>query len=123
MEVIENSKIFWKFHQRNDRKVARAVREGNVDTITGTGWGFLDNFFYFLYSIRFLKIIDIKSVGYKRIMLPLVVLITTYSMKILLGISSMNKIPALLFREIALLSMIGSCSYTDKKWKLQERQR
>ena len=107
MEVIENSKIFWKFHQRNDKKVAKAVREGNVDTITGTGWGFLDNFFYFLYSIRFLKIIDIKSVGYKRIMLPLVMLITTYSMKILLGISSMNKIPALLFREIALLSMIG----------------
>jgi len=122
MAIIENSKIFWKFHQRNDKKVAKAVREGNVDTITGTGWGFLDNFFYFLYSIRFLKIIDIKSAGYKRIMLPLVMLITTYSMKILLGISSMNKIPALLFREVALLRMIGSCSNTDKKWKLQERQ-
>ena len=40
-------------------------------------------------------------------MLPVVILITTYSMKILLGISSMNKIPSLLFREIALLSMIG----------------
>jgi len=107
MAIRKNSKIFWKFHQRNDKKVARAVRDGNVDTITGTGWGFLDNFFYFLYSIKFFKIIDIKSVGYKRIMLPLVMLITTYSMKILLGISSMNKIPALLFREIALLSMIG----------------
>lgn len=107
MATIENSKIFWKFHQRNDKKVAKAVREGNVDTITGTGWGFLDNFFYFLYSIRFLKIIDIKSAGYKRIMLPIVMLITTYSMKILLGISSMNKIPALLFREVALLRMIG----------------
>ena len=105
--MIGNKKIFWKFHERNDKKVARAVREGNTDTITGTGWGFLDNFFCFLYSIRFLKIIDIKSVGYKRIMLPLVMLITTYSMKILLGISSMNKIPSLLFREIALLRMIG----------------
>ncbi|MCG2791805.1 MAG: transposase, partial [Actinomycetia bacterium] len=105
--MIGNKKIFWKFHERNDKKVARAVREGNTDTIIGTGWGFLDNFFCFLYSIRFLKIIDIKSVGYKRIMLPLVMLITTYSMKILLGISSMNKIPSLLFREIALLRMIG----------------
>lgn len=107
MAIMENSKIFWKFHQRNDKKVAGAVREGNIDTITGTGWGFLDNFFYFLYSTGFFKIIDIKSAGYKRIMLPLVMLITTYSMKILLGISSMNKIPSLLFREIALLSMIG----------------
>jgi len=76
--MIENSKIFWKFHQRNDKKVAKAVRERNVDTITGTGWGFLDNFFYFLYSIKFLKITSIKSPGYKRIMLPLVMLITTY---------------------------------------------
>ena len=105
--MIGNKKIFWKFHERNDKKVARAVREGNTDTITGTGWGFLDRFFCFLYSIGFLKIIDIKSAGYKRIMLPIVMLITTYSMKILLGISSMNKIPALLFREIALLRMIG----------------
>ena len=102
-----NEKIFWKFHERNDKKVAKAAREGNVDTITGTGWGFLDRFFYFLYSIRFFKITDIKSTGYRRIMLPLTMLITTYSIKILLGISSMNKIPNLLFREVALLSMIG----------------
>lgn len=40
-------------------------------------------------------------------MIPVVMLITTCSVKILLGISSMNKIPSLLFREIALLSMIG----------------
>jgi len=101
------TKIFWKFHERNDKKVAKAIREGNVDTITGTGWGFLDRFFYFLYSIKFFKITDIKSSGYKRIMLPIVRLITTYSVKILLGISSMNKIPNLLFREVSLLSMIG----------------
>ena len=101
------TEVFWKFHERNDKKVAKAVREGNIDTITGTGWGFLDKFFCFLYSIRFFKITDIKSAGYKRIMLPLVMLISTYSIKILLGISSMNKIPNLLFREVALLSMIG----------------
>jgi len=105
--MSQNNNIFWKFHERNDKKVAKAVRQGNIDTITGTGWGFLDKFFCFLYSIRFFKITDIKSSGYKRIMLPLVMLITTYSMKILLGISSMNRIPNLLFREVALLSMIG----------------
>ena len=76
-----NEKIFWKFHERNDKKVAKAVREGNIDTITGTGWGFLDRFFYFLYSIRFFKITDIRSAGYKRIMLSVVTLITTYLSK------------------------------------------
>lgn len=101
------AEIFWKFHERNDRKVAKAIREGNIDTITGTVWGFLDRFFCFLYCIGFFKIIDIKSLGYKRIMLPLATLITTYSTKILLGISSINKIPNLLFREVSLLSMIG----------------
>lgn len=103
----EKDKILWKYHERNDKKVAQAVREGAVDAITGTGWGFLDKFFYFLFSIGFFKITDIRSAGYKRIMLPLTMLITTYSVKILLGISSMNKIPSLLFREIALLQMIG----------------
>ena len=110
-----NEEIYWKFHERNDKKVAKAVREGDIDTITGTGWGFLDRFFYFLYSIRFFKITDIKSTGYRRIMLPLTMLITTYSIKILLGISSMNKIPNLLFREVALLSMIGFTATLDKE--------
>lgn len=105
--MVKEDKILWKYHERNDRKVARAVRDGEVDSITGTGWGFLDKFFYFLFSIGFFKITDIRSAGYKRIMLPLTILITTYSVKILLGISSVNKIPSLLFREIALLQMIG----------------
>ena len=118
-----NNNIFWRFHERNDKKVAKAVREGNIDTITGTGWGFLDRFFYFLYSIRFFKITDIKSTGYRRIMLPLTKLIITYSVKILLGISSMNKIPNLLFREISLLSMILIYSHSDKERLMQKRQR
>jgi hypothetical protein len=105
MEGRDN--ISWRLHKRDDRKVAASVRAGDIDTITGTGWGFLDKFFCFLYAVGFFDIVDIRSAGYQRIMLPLAVLITTYSVKILLGISSMNKIPALLFREIALLSLIG----------------
>ena len=35
--MIESKEIFWKFHERNDKKVAQAVRKGDVDTITGTG--------------------------------------------------------------------------------------
>jgi len=103
----ENDNISWRFHKRDDRKVAASVRSGDIDTITGTGWGFLDKFFCFLYAMGFFDIEDIRSAGYQRIMLPLALLITTYSVKILLGISSMNKVPALLFREIALLSLIG----------------
>ena len=102
-----DKKLNWKFYERNDRKVARLVREGSLETITGTGWGFLDRFFSFLSQIGFLKIIDVEGNGYKRILIPLVRLVTTYSVKILLGISSMNKIPDLLFREVSLLKLIG----------------
>ena len=119
--MSQNNNIFWRFHERNDKKVAKAVREGNIDTITGTGWGFLDKFFYFLYSIKFFKITDIRSAGYQRIMLPLTKLIITYSVKILLGISSMNKIPNLLFREVSLLSMIGFTATLDKEWLVCKR--
>ena len=46
----------------DDKKVAKAVRQGNIDTITGTGWEFLDRFFYFLYSIKFFKITEQKII-------------------------------------------------------------
>ena len=93
-----DEKLNWKFYERNDKKVARLVREGGLDTITGTGWGFLDKFFAFLNEIGFFKIIDTPGRGYTRILVPVARLITTYSVKILLGISSMNKIPDLLFQ-------------------------
>ncbi|MCL4416210.1 MAG: transposase [Actinobacteria bacterium] len=102
-----DEKLNWKFYERNDKKVSGLVREGALDTITETGWGFLDRFFAFLNEIGFFKIIDVEGKGYKRILIPLVRLITTYSVKILLGISSMNKIPDLLFREVSLLKLIG----------------
>jgi hypothetical protein len=102
-----DEKLNWKFYERNDRKVAGLVREGSLETITGTGWGFLDRFFSFLSQIGFFKIIDVEGRGYKRMLIPLVRLVTTYSVKILLGISSMNKIPDLLFREVSLLKLIG----------------
>ena len=31
--MIEENKILWKYHEGDDRKVAAAVREGDIDTI------------------------------------------------------------------------------------------
>jgi len=97
----------WRFHFRDDRAAAQRIRQGRSEFITGTGWGFFDKFFSFLYALGFFPLLDIKSSGYQMMMLPLVKLLTTYSLKILLGISSMNQVQSLLFREIALLQMIG----------------
>ncbi|GFP31245.1 hypothetical protein, partial [Candidatus Hakubella thermalkaliphila] len=107
MRDYSREHLLFKFHFRDDKEVAQRIRQGRSDFITGTGWGFFDKFFSFLYALGFLALLDIKAKGYERMMLPLVKLLTTYSLKILLGISSMNQVPFLLFREIALLQMIG----------------
>lgn len=99
--------LVWQFHHRNDKKVAQKIREGDVDLITGTGWGFFDKFFAFLFALGFFSVVSIEGNGYQRKMLSIVMLLTTYSTKILFGISSMNQVPHLLFREIGLLKMIG----------------
>lgn len=107
MRDYSREHLLWQFHFRDDKEVAQRIRQGRSDLITGTGWGFFDKFFSFLYALGFFSLLDIKAKGYQRMMLPLVKLLTTYSLKILLGISSMNQVPSLLFREIALLQMIG----------------
>lgn len=101
-------KARWKFYSRNERKVAQALREGRATCGAGTGWGFFDKFYIFLWNLGFFSIAEkIKGKGYERVLISLAKLLLTYSIKILLGISSLNKVPYLLFREIALLQLIG----------------
>lgn len=107
MKDYSREELIFQFHFRDDKEVAQRIRQGRSELITGTGWGFFDKFFAFLYSLGFFPVLNLETKGYQRMMLPLVKLLTTYSVKILLGISSMNQVPPLLFREIALLKMIG----------------
>jgi hypothetical protein len=43
----------------------------------------------------------------KRVMIPLIYLLSTYSLKVILRISSLNRIDSFLFKDRALLEMIG----------------
>lgn len=101
-------KARWKFYSRNEKKVAQELREGRATCGAGTGWGFFDKFYIFLWNLGFFSIAErIEGKGYERVLISLAKLLLTYSIKILLGISSLNKVPYLLFREIALLQLIG----------------
>ena len=73
----------------------------------GAGWGFLDHFFIFLFSLGFFARIDFRPKRVKRVMIPTVLMILTYEMKQLMGISSMNQLEEHLFRDTALLKIIG----------------
>lgn len=97
----------WAFLERNQAAVEEAVRDHNYDQVLGTGWGGLDSFLVLLQEMGILELFRTLGEDYQRRLIPLVLLLTTYSCKVLAGLSSMNQVPTLLFREIGLLQRIG----------------
>jgi hypothetical protein len=98
----------WQFYERAQREVYRklSARE-RPEAVVGAGWGFLDHFFIFLFSLGFFARIDFRPKRVKRVMIPTVLMILTYEVKQLMGISSMNQLEEHLFRDTALLKIIG----------------
>ncbi len=98
----------WQLYERAQREVYRKLKlREKPEAVVGAGWGFLDHFFIFLFSLGFFGRIDFRPKRVKRIMIPTVLMILTYEMKQLMGISSMNQLEAHLFRDTALLKIIG----------------
>jgi len=92
---------------RNQQEVARRLSAGHLDLVSVTGWGFVASFLAFLDQLEYHVLLDLEGQGFLRVMIPLARLILTYHLKILLAIPSMNLVPTKLFREIALLQLIG----------------
>jgi hypothetical protein len=92
---------------RNQQDVARRLSAGHVDLVTISGWGFVASFLTFLDQLEFHVLLDLDGQGFLRVMIPIARLILTYQLKILLAIPSMNLVPLKLFREVALLQLIG----------------
>jgi len=83
----------WQFYERAQREVYRKLKaRERPEAVVGAGWGFLDHFFIFLFSLGFFVRIDFRPTRVKRIMIPTVLMILTYEMKQLMGISSMNQL-------------------------------
>jgi hypothetical protein len=100
--------LLWSYHTRDDVEVARRIREGETDLITSSGWGLFDRFFLFLREVGFFDVLGgIEGENYQRRMVTLVRLISTYSVKVLLGIGSLLAVRELLFREVGLLKLLG----------------
>jgi len=98
----------WQFYERAQQEVYRKLRaRENPEAVVGAGWGFLDHFFIFLFSLGFFARIDFRPKRVKRVMIPTVLMILTYEVKQLMGISSMNQLEEHLFRDTALLKIIG----------------
>lgn len=97
----------WRHMTRNQQEVAWRLTAGKIDLVTVSGWGFVAGFLSFLEELRFFALLDLEGTGFKRVLIPIGRLVLTYELKILLGIGSINLVPTTLFREIALLRLIG----------------
>ena len=98
----------WQFYERAQREVYQKLKgRERPEAVVGAGWGLLDHFFIFLFSLGFFARIDFRPKRVKRVMIPTVLMILTYEMKQLTGISSMNQLEEHLFRDTALLKIIG----------------
>jgi len=97
----------WRHLTRDQKEVAKRLTAGQVTLVTVSGWGFVGDFLACLDEIGFYALLGIEGKGYKRVMIPIARLIMTYQMKVLLGISSINLVPTKLFRQVALMKLIG----------------
>lgn len=100
--------------KRNDAAILEALEKGEpVDHIQGLNEaGLLDPFFDFLEMAGIFDCIKKVSVlSYKRVMIPITLLILTYMTKILIGIPSMNALPDVLFSNVAIMRLLGFNAY------------
>ncbi|MBM4305731.1 MAG: hypothetical protein FJ107_05240 [Deltaproteobacteria bacterium] len=79
----------WQFHERAQKEVYRKLQaRQRLQAVVEAGWGFLDHFFIFLFSLGFFARVDFRLKRVKRVMVPAVLMILTYEVKQLIGISS-----------------------------------
>jgi Transposase DDE domain. len=112
-EARSKADFRWQLLRKNEKEVAKRVLGGRYELIGGTGWGFLDEFFIFLEQLGFFNLLEVKG-EYERRMVPMALMLATYNAKVLQGLASMNQVPECLFKDIALLRLLG---FTAKQVK------
>src|SRR5215212_5169576 len=98
----------WRHLTRDQQAVAERLTAGQVDLVTVSGWGIVEQWLAFLEELAFFALLDLEGSDFQRVMITVARLLLTYQVKILLGIGSINLVPTRLFRDIALLKLIGS---------------
>lgn len=104
----------WRFAERNDKTVAQSIHQGQpVDAVhTLDEAGLLDGFFVFLNELHILEHWQTFTIGQVyRVFLPAIYFVLLYGTRILLGISSTNALPALLFSDVAVMTLVGFNAY------------
>jgi hypothetical protein len=103
-------RLAWQTARRDDQRVAQAVHAGEeLDAVHELSEaGLLDEFFAYLEALGVPALISrVVFPEVERVMIPLAQFVTLYLLKTLYGIGSMEALPALLFSNVALMTLIG----------------
>jgi len=100
----------WQFAERNDQAVAHALHSGaGVDAVYGLDEaGLLDGFFAFLAETGIKAHWQTLTIaGVRHLFVPVLAFVLLYGTRVLFGIASSNALPALLFSNVAVMTLIG----------------
>jgi hypothetical protein len=103
-------RLCWQVARRDDTRVARRLyRKQEVDGVYRLDEGaVLDDFFHFLQARGVLALLEeVHGTAIQRQMVPYVQYVLRYGLQTLVGIESMNALPALLFSDEALMQLVG----------------
>ena len=97
----------YRYLSRNQQEVVKRLLDGDVTMISSASWAFFERFLLFLHEVGFFEVIGVEGKQFRRQMIEVQLLIMTYCAKVLLGIASINQVPGRLFRDRALMVLIG----------------
>ena len=100
----------WQFAERDDQAVAQALQRGQgVDAVYGLDEaGLLDGFFAFLEESGVKAHWQTLTIaGVRHLLVPVIMFVLLYGTRLLFGIESSNALPALLFSNVAAMTLIG----------------
>jgi hypothetical protein len=111
-EITQNlaERLCWQVARRDDTRVARRLsRKPLVDGVSRLDEGaLLDDFFPFLPAIEVMALLErVHGTAIQRERLPFVQYLLLYGLKTLFGLGRMNVLPGLLFRDGALMPLVG----------------
>lgn len=93
--------------RRNQNYIAKKLMAGQVPLVCATAWGYVDHLLSFMHEVGFFRVLDIEGDKFERKMVSVCQLLATYELKVILGIVSINQVGTKLFREKALLRLVG----------------
>ena len=106
-EKEPEERLTWAYYTRNDAFVKERFLIKDYDRSQVCGIGNFDRLFAFFHQMALFSLFDFKPQARQRIMIPTVLLLSTYSAKIICEMSSLNQLDMELFKDRALLEMIG----------------